>query len=396
MDKLGKIMGKLAKITENLIGQPMFKLLAHAQELEKQGKRVIHYEIGDPSFNTPSHIIDAAKSALDANQTHYTNSQGIYEFREAIANTTHSDLGYRPEMNQILVCPANAIIDFTLRCLVNPGEEVILPDPGFPTYYSAIAYNNIIPVRVPLKEKNNFQMDPLDIRERITEKTRLIIINSPHNPTGAVMNSEFIREIYKIAEEFDLFLLSDEVYSKLIYDKSHHSPTIFDKCIKRTILLNSLSKMYAMSGWRLGYAIGPQHFIEKMGLLVQTILSCLPEFSQRGGIAALTGGQTYLHEMVRIFKKRRDLLVEGLNSINGIRCVLPEGAFYLMPRIDHPGMTGIEYTENLLAEEGICLLPGSGFGQHGSNFKRLSYSATTTEMIEESLEKIENFHKVHF
>jgi aspartate aminotransferase len=389
-------VGNLAKITDNLMGQPMFKLLAHAQELEKRGKHIIHYEIGDPSFNTPPHIIDAAKSALDDNKTHYTNSLGIHEFREAIAKTTHSDLGYQPEMGQILVCPANAIIDFTLRCLVNPGEEVILPDPGFPTYYSAIAHNNIVPIGVPLKEENNFEMVPLDIRKRITEKTRLIIINSPHNPTGAVMNSETIREIYNIAEEFDLFLLSDEVYSKLIYEKSHHSPTIFDKCLERTILLNSLSKMYAMSGWRLGYAVGPNNFIEKMGLLVQNTMSCFPEFSQRGGIAALVGDQTFLHEMVRIFKIRRDLLVEGLNNINGIRCILPEGAFYLMPRIEHPGMSGVEYTEKLLEEEGICLLPGSGFGQHGSNFKRISYSATTTDTIRDSLVKIENFHKRYF
>lgn len=387
---------KLSKITERLFGQPMFKLLARAQELERQGKRVIHYEIGDPSFNTPSHIIEAAKEALDANQTHYTNSQGIYEFREAIAETTESDLGYRPALDQILVCPANAIIDFTIRCLVNPGQEVIFPDPGFPTYISAMEYNGIIPIGIQLKEENKFRMNPNDISKKITAKTRLIIINSPQNPTGSVLTEKDIQEIYKIATEYDLYVLSDEVYSKLIYDASHHSPTVFDQCRERTILLKSLSKVYAMSGWRIGYAVGPKQIIEKMELLLQTIMSCLPAFTQFGGMAALQGEQIFLHEMVDIFRKRRDLLVTGLNQIPGVRCVQPDGAFYLMPRILHPGMSGFEYSEKLLEEVGICLLPGSCFGKYGSDFIRMSYSGTTTEMIEETLEKMEKFHKTNF
>jgi aspartate aminotransferase len=387
---------KLAKITERLFGQPMFKLLSRAQEMERNGKRVIHYEIGDPSFNTPQHIIEAAKTALDANQTHYTNSKGIIEFREAIAETTERDLGYRPNLDQILVCPANAIIDFTIRCLVNPGEEVIFPDPGFPTYISAMVYNRIVPIGVQLKEENKFRMDPHDISKKITAKTRLIIINSPQNPTGSVMTEEDIQEVYKIAKEYDLYVLSDEVYSKLIYEKTHHSPTIFDQCSERTILLKSLSKEYAMSGWRLGYAVGPKQIIEKMGLLLQTIMSCLPAFSQFGGVAALQDEQTFLDEMVNIFRKRRDLLVDGLNHIPNVQCVKPEGAFYVMPKINHRGLSGFEYSEKLLEEAGICLLPGSCFGEHGSDFMRMSYSGTTTEMIEETLGKMSEFHKRNF
>ena len=201
----------------------MFKLLARAQEMERQGRRVIHYEIGDPSFDTPTHIKDAAKAALDDNQTHYTNSMGVRDFREAITETTEADLGYRPDLDQILVCPANAIIDYTIRCLVNPGEEVIFPDPGFPTYISAMEYNRIVPVGVQLKEENGFQMDPRDISKKITAKTRLIIINSPQNPTGAVMTDGRLGSLQN-RQGIRPVCASDEVYAKLIYDKAHFSP----------------------------------------------------------------------------------------------------------------------------------------------------------------------------
>jgi aspartate/methionine/tyrosine aminotransferase len=321
---------------------------------------------------------------------------GLFELREAIAELTSKEWGFRPDLEQILICPANAIIDFCIRCVANPGDEVLLPDPGFPSYYSALNYNRITPVGVPLREEYSYKMRPEDVSQRITNKTRLIIVNSPHNPTGAVIEEGDLIQFAKIAEEYNLFLLSDETYFKLIYDKQHYSPSIFDQCRERTIILNSFSKTYSMSGWRLGYAIGPVQLIEKMGLLLQTILSCLPPFTQIGALAVLKGDQTYVHDYVEEYKKRRDLFVEGLNLIQGIRCVKPDGAFYLFPHIEHTGMSGFDYAEMILREEGICLLPGINFGESGNGFARLSYSSTPSPIITEALEKIDRFHRNNF
>ena len=389
-------MKKLAKITEGLLGQPMFKIMSEAEELGKQGKRILHFEIGDPNFNSPPHVIEITKKALDANLTHYTNSMGLLGFREAIAETTELNLGFKPSINQILACPANAVIDFVSRCVVNPGEEVIYPDPGFPTYYSVINYNEMIPVGVPLKEENDFRMNPEDVREKITEKTRLIIINSPHNPTGSVMNKEEILQIAEIAEEYDIYLLSDEVYSKVTYGNTYYSPGIVDRCQERTIILNSLSKAYSMSGWRLGYAIGPESLIEKMGLLLQTIISCLPAFAQHGGRAALLGDQEFLNERVKILKNRRDTLIRGLNNLPGISCGVPKGSIYAFPNISKTGMTSNEYSEKMLHEIGVCVVPGNCFGEFGEGYVRLCYASTPIEIIKEALDKMKKFHIDNF
>ena len=209
----------LSKAANNLFGQPMFELLGRAKEIEKTGKKIIHYEIGDPDFNTPSNVKEVAKKALDDNFTHYTNSGGLPELKAAIRQHMDWFYGFRPLAEQVVVCPANALIDFVCKCVVNPGEEIIYPNPGFPTYYSSIVYNDFVPVPVYLSEKNDFRMSPSDIRKVITDKTRLIIINSPHNPTGSVMTSSEMEEIYDIAEEYNIFILSDEVYSRIIYDK---------------------------------------------------------------------------------------------------------------------------------------------------------------------------------
>lgn len=381
-------MKRLAKITEGLIGQPMFKLLHEAQELERRGRQIIHFEIGDPSFDSPPHAIEAAKKALDANLTHYTNSMGLLEFREAVAEYTELNLGFKPPINQIIACPANAVIDFVARCVVNPGEEVIYPNPGFSTYYSVINYNGMIPVGVQLKEENDFRMDPEDIRRKITDRTRLIIINSPHNPTGSVMTGEEMLQIAEIAEEHDIYLLSDEVYSKVIYGNTHYSPSVIDRCKERTVILNSLSKVYSMSGWRLGYAIGPEKLIEKMGLLLQTILSCLPAFTQLGGRAVLMGDQKFLDERLDILRRRRDLLTKGLSSLFGVSCVVPEGSFYVFPNIKETGMTSVEYSEKMLQEVGVCVVPGNCFGESGEGYVRLCYASTPVEIIEEALDRM--------
>lgn len=386
-------MKRLATVTDNLIGQPMFNILAKAQEMERSGKHIIHFEIGDPNFNSPPHAISAAKNALDNNLTHYTDSMGMFEFRETIVDYIEKNWKFKPDMNQILVAPANAIIDFVARCTVNPGEEVIYPDPGFPTYYSVINYNGMIPVGIKLKEENNFRMNPDDIRSRLSDKTKLIIINSPHNPTGSVMTEDEIMEIAKIAEEHDIYLFSDEIYAQIIYNQRHISPSIVDYCKDRTIINYGLSKAYSMSGWRLGFAVGPENLIKKMGLLFQTIFSCLPPFLQMGGIAALKGDSNFLSKRTGILKRRRDTLVNGLNSIPKISCKMPEGAFYAFVNISETGLTGFNFCEMLLEKTGVCLCPGECFGEFGSGYVRFSYANVEIQFIEGAIQMVKEILK---
>jgi aspartate/methionine/tyrosine aminotransferase len=325
--------------------------------------------------------------------THYTSSMGWFEFRDAVADYTERALGFRPGLDQILACPANAIIDFVVRCVADPGDEIVYPDPGFSTYYSVISYNRMKGVGVHLKEEDGFRMRAEDVARRITRKTKLIILNTPHNPTGAVMNAEDVMAIALLAQEKGIWLLSDEVYSRITYDETHFSASVVDLCRERTIILNSLSKLYAMSGWRLGYAIGPEKLIEKMGLLLQTILSCLPVFTQAGGRAALLGNQDFLIKRVKALREQRDTLVEGLNGLPGITCALPGGAFYAFPNIRKTGMSSDEYAQLLLHEAGICAVPGSCFGRLGEGFVRFCYAGTPKRRIEETLSLMEALHR---
>lgn len=385
-------MKSLSKVAKNLTGQPMFHLLSKARDMERTGKRIVHFEIGDPDFESPRQAIEATKKALDENFTHYTDSIGLLEFREEVRKYTDKYWGFKPSINQIIECPANAIIDFTIRCAVNPGEEIIYPDPGFPTYYSAIRYNGMIPVGVELKEENGFQMNPDDVRKKITDSTRLIILNTPNNPTGSTMTEKDVLEIAKIAEENDLYLLSDEVYARIVFDKAHYSPSIMDKCKERCIILNSLSKAYSMSGWRLGYAVGPGELIEKMNLLLQTIISCQPAFTQIGGLAVLQDDQ-FITEMVKKLRERRDVLIKGINNIPELSCRTPEGSFYAFVNIKGSGMNSDTYAGKLLQDTGVCVLPGNCFGRCGEGYVRLCYASTSVDIIEDALYNIEKFHE---
>ena len=378
-------MKQLSKITDGLIGQPMFKLLTKVNALEKTGKRIFHFEIGDTDFRAYQHIIEATKKALDDDKTHYVDSMGIPELREAVCDYTKDSLGFKPDINQVLIMPSNSIIDFVMRCVANPGDEVIYPDPGFSTYIAVTNYTGIRKVGVPLREENGFRMEAEEIRKRITDKTRLIIINSPHNPTGAVMNKEEIEEIALIAKENDVYLLSDEIYSRVIYDKIHYSPSFADKCLERTIILNGFAKNYSMPGWRLGYAIGPVDVIRKMGILFQTIYSCAPPFVQYAGIGALKGDQDVIEERIRQYKKLRDLIVRKLNEIPGIACSVPDGACYVFPNIKGTGMSSAEFADFVLEKAGVALLPGTCFGEYGESYVRLCYTRRP-EVIEESCE----------
>jgi aspartate aminotransferase len=374
----------------NIQGQPMFKVFDKVQKLERSGRKILHFELGEPNFDTPANIVDAACNAIKNGETHYANSMGLYALREAVQQATHISRGFKPEIDQILATPgANTIIYLAVSCLVNPGEEVIVPDPGFPTYCSAINYCGAIPVTVPLYEHNQFRLNPDDLRKRITSKTRLIIINSPSNPTGAVMTPDEIDEVARIAEEHDIYLLSDEIYARMVFDgeKKFHTPSMLDQCKERTIIINGFSKAFAMTGWRLGVAIGPKEVIEKMGLVVQTIVSCVPPFIQLAGIEAIKGDQSAVREMLSVYQQRRDVMVEGLNSIPGIKCVEPEGALYAFANISDTGMTSEEFTDFALEKAGVALLPGNNFGEYGEGFIRLCY-VNTLENIKCAIDQL--------
>lgn len=276
---------RLSDAAIRIEGQPMFKILAKSQEMEREGKDIIHFEIGDPDFPTPENIVDKTCAELKNNNTHYTNSMGLIDFRTAIRQEILRTHGFKPNLDQVLITPgANIIIYYAIRCLVNPGDEVIVPDPGFPSYYSVLNLCRAVPFRIPLKEKNKFCMNPDDVEMKITKKTRMIIINSPQNPTGAVLIPEQIEKLIQISEKHDIFLYSDEIYSGMIFDDhvSYLSPATRRSCLKRVLLATGFSKTFSMTGWRIGVAIGPEHIIEKMSLLLQTTSSCVSPFIQKG------------------------------------------------------------------------------------------------------------------
>jgi len=383
-------MLNLSDAAHQIDGQPMFKVLDKVQELERQGKKILHFELGEPDFDTPNNIIDACVDSLHSSKTHYANSMGLYELRESVAKATLKSRGFQPDINQILVTPgANAIIYYAIRCLVNPGEEIIVPDPGFPTYFSAIKFCGAKAVRAPLREENNHELKASDVEKLITKNTKLIIVNSPSNPTGAVMSKDDISKIYELCVKNDIYILSDEIYSRLTFSDEHEffSPSMLDHCKTNTIVLNGFSKAFAMTGWRLGAAIGPKHLIDKMGLLLQTINSCVPPFVQIAGIEAINGDQTAIIAMKKEYDKRRKILVDGLNSIDGIRCTMPKGAIYAFPNVSGLGMTGEEFSEFSLEYAGVAILPGSSFGKHADEFVRICY-VNSIENIKLAIEKI--------
>ncbi len=385
-------MVKLSSAAERLQGQEMFQMLEKANELEKQGKSVIHFELGDPDFDTPRTIVNAAHDSLNKGDTHYTSSKGLLELRVAAAVSTEKGRRkFKPELNQLLITPgANIQIYYAMKCCVNPGEDVIVPDPGFASYFSIANLLGINSIHVPLKEENEFRLNPEDVRKMITDKTKMIIMNSPSNPTGSVMKEEEIKEIYNIAKEKDIYLLSDEIYTRLLYEDSEtkfFSPGSIDHCKERTIIVNGFSKAYAMTGWRLGVITAPKELIEKMGLLLETINSCVSPFIQKAGLEALTGSQEVVKNMVREYARRRDVLVDGLNSIPEISCVKPKGAFYAFPNITKTGMNSREFTDFMLNEAGVSLSPGPVFGNHGEGYVRLSY-ANSIENIEVGIERM--------
>lgn len=378
---------RFSRATSGLAGSPMFKVLARAEELEKQGQHLVHFEIGDPDFSTPSHITQAAVDALHAGDTHYANSLGIIELREAIAESVAKDLGFKPRVDQVVVAPAISFIYFIARCLVDPGDEIIVSDPGYSSYFSAFDFVGVRTVLVPTYERNGFRLKVEDVERVITSRTRILFLNSPQNPTGAMMERNDLAEIFALARKHNFYVLTDEVYSKMTYDMPHYSISTEDACDERVILLSGFSKAYAMSGWRLGYAVAPEPVVEKLGLMIQTVISNVPPFIQRGGIAALTGNQQCVSDMMREYRRRRDLLVDGLNTVPGISCKKPDGAFYVFPNILGTGLSSGAFVEHMLEEARVVLLPGSNFGPGGEGYARLSFSVSE-ESIKDGLTRM--------
>ena len=381
-------MKKLSQTARRLVGQPMFKLLAKIEQMEKEGQSVFHFEIGDSDFKAHQHIVEATKAALDNDETHYVNSMGIRALREAVCEYTQQTLGFKPALEQVLIMPANGVIDCVMRTVASdPGDEVIYPDPGFSTYIAVMNYTGIKEVCVPLREENDFHLEAGEIARRMTDQTRLLIMNSPQNPTGAVLNEKEIDDIALLAKDRDVYLLSDEIYSRVLYQGTHYSPGALDRCQERTIILNGFAKGFSMPGWRLGYAIGPEEVIGKMGLLFQTMYSCLPPFIQQGGICALKGNQDVIEARIRQFKLLRDLMVKKLNEIPGVSCRTPAGACYVFANIKATGMTSVQFANFVLEKAGVALLPGSCFGQLGEGYVRLCFTRRP-EVIEEACEKM--------
>ena len=387
---------RLADFTDNLSGQKMFQILSEAKKLEAKGKNIIHFEIGDPNFDTPVNIINAAKKALNNGQTHYVQSSGLPELKKVCRELTWLSRGFKPKDSQILVTSgANIQIYLAVLALLDVGEEVIIPNPSFVSYSSIIKACRGTPIEVNLSEEDSFKVDPEKIRALITNKTKAIIINSPHNPTGSVLTESQVKKIYEIAEEFDLILISDEVYGRMIFSDSpsgFHSPSKYDKCLKRTILVHSLSKTYAMTGWRIGAVTGPEKIISKMSLLYETITSCTAPFIQYAAIEAMINSNQETYEMLSQYQKRRDLIVNGLNKIKGISCLKPEGTFYAFANIKKIGILSEKFSLGLLHNAYVASCPGIFFGSNGEGFVRFCF-ANSLENIEIGLERINNYIK---
>jgi aspartate aminotransferase len=379
---------KVAERMGRLGTESAFEVLARAKALERQGKEIVHLEIGEPDFDTPAHIKEAAKRALDANATHYGPSAGLPELREAIAKHTTETRGVPVSPEQVVVTPgAKPIMFFTIMALVDRGDEVIYPNPGFPIYESVINFVGGVAVPIPLREESDFGFD-LDLFERrLSPKTKLIIVNSPANPTGGVLDRAQIERIARLATERDIPVMTDEIYRQFLYDGEFVSFYAQPGMHQRAILLDGFSKSYAMTGWRLGYGVMPAELAEHVTRLMVNSNSCTASFVQLAGVAALQGDHEPVRKMVAEFRRRRDILVDGLNKLPGVTCKRPRGAFYVFPNITGSKRTSAEVADRLLQEAGVAVLSGAAFGAHGEGYLRISY-ANSEANLRKALERM--------
>jgi len=383
---------RLAQRMCRLGTETAFDCLRRAKALECK-MEVVHLEIGEPDFDTPKHIREAAKRALDQGFTHYGPSPGLPELRETIAEYAAKLRGVKFTPEQVVVTPgAKPIMSFAIMALVEPGDEVIYPNPGFPIYESMIEFMGAKAVPIRLRMENNFRLDTEELAALVNPRTKMIIINSPQNPTGGVLTREDLRQIAEVALKHDVWVLADEIYSEIIYDARFESIAQFPKIHPRLIILDGFSKTFAMTGWRLGYGIMPTALAEKLARIETNINSCTATFIQIAGSAALKGPRDEVDRMVAEFRRRRDFIVEGLNKLPGFRCLKPAGAFYAFPNIEGTGMDCEVLANRLLEEAGVAVLAGTCFGKFGDGYLRFSY-ANSIENIAKALAKAEKLLK---
>lgn len=379
---------KLSERMSRLGTETAFDVLVRARALEAKGKHVIHLEIGEPDFDTPVNIVDSAIKALKEGAHHYGPSPGIPDLRKAIAKYVARTRGIDVDFTEVVVTPgAKPIIFFTALALLDPGDEVLYPNPGFPIYESMIQYLGAKAIPIPLVEEKNWALDVEALSRNLSPRTKLVILNSPHNPTGGIIPQKDLHQIAELAHRYDFMILSDEIYSRVLYSGEYHSIASLPGMKERTIILDGFSKTYAMTGWRLGYGVMPPDLAAQVAKLQTNSNSCTATFTQIAGIEALEGKQEKPEEMVAEFRRRRDLIVGGLNEIPGFSCKMPDGAFYVFPNVQKLGLPSKKLADLLLEEGGVACLSGTAFGAFGEGYLRFSY-ANSQENIREALNRV--------
>jgi aspartate/methionine/tyrosine aminotransferase len=384
---------QLARRMSRLGTETAFEVLNKARALERQGRSIIHLEIGEPDFDTPANVVEAGVDALHKGWTHYGPSAGLPELRQTIADYVSRTRGVKVASEEVVVVPGGKpIIFFTILALIDEGDEVIYPNPGFPIYESMIHYVGGKAVPIHLREERDFSLDVNELGPLITDRTRLIILNSPHNPTGGVMQRNDVEQVARIIGDRNILVLSDEIYSRLLFEGEHFSIMSVPGMQERTILLDGFSKTYAMTGWRMGYGVMRPDLAAHITRLMTNSNSCTASFTQIAGIEALRGDQSSVDQMCAEFKRRRDVVVAGLNKIKGVSCRMPKGAFYVFPNITKTGWKSKPLADALLEQAGVAALSGTAFGDFGEGYLRFSV-ANSLENLQQALERIDQWTK---
>ncbi|MBX3030369.1 MAG: pyridoxal phosphate-dependent aminotransferase [Chloroflexi bacterium] len=374
---------RLATRVRTIGTESAFEAAGRARALEAQGRPIIHLEIGEPDFDTPAGVRAAAQHALDAGWTHYGPPLGLPQLREAIAEDATARKGFPVDPSRVVVTPgAKPVMAFAMLALGEPGVEVIVPDPGFPIYASMASFAGATPVPIPLRQERDFRIDIDELASLVTPRTRLLVINSPHNPCGSMLTPDDLRAIADLAIEHDLVVLSDEIYARIVYEGEAPSIAALPGMAERTIVLDGFSKTYAMTGWRLGYALVPEALVPVFGRLMINTVSCTATFSQLAAVEALRGPQDAVDAMVEEFRARRELVVTGLRQLPGVTCAMPAGAFYAFPDVSGTGMDGPTFAERLLVEADVSVLAGTAFGDVGRDHVRVSYANSRANLTE--------------